>query len=496
MKFAIKLLSLLLCAATVAVTAGCVKKQYYIDGEKVDEDYYYDYIESKKAKRNNDDEQGNEETDKLDDDDDGELDDNDNDDDEDDDDEKSESKLKPKTKSEKQEKTENREKSENNEKNKLKRRLTQDGVDYLVNNGVLIISGNGTVTKDAISKLLPYYNTVDFEIGSFDVGDDAFNGYGDNITEIRLRNNVSVIGERAFKGCNIAFILLGSSITQIGDDAFEDCNCLEDVFINNEYIFKNFNSRYDFGGVGATAEHIWIYKTLVPLIDQDKFLEYNSIAGDYLTVNGFFDELDKSVNHSGYTGTAAGANYAYSFFFYEDSCYFGNVSKTRYVLSPIKNYNPETNTADSKVSESFWEEKGVEITFYYGDEEASEKNEESSENGSSSKGGFIGRLFNKKSDEKATETDNSNKADKSSESKTNSSKSTSNFIDNRTTSTADRSKNCRICNGSGRKTCTSCSGGYYTEYETGTYMGYGSPTRAVKKRCPVCHGTGYVTCYH
>ena len=55
---------------------------------------------------------------------------------------------------------------------------------------------------------------------------------------------------------------------------------------------------------------------------------------------------------------------------------------------------------------------------------------------------------------------------------------------------------CFICGGDGEKDCTSCDGGYITEYETGTYMGYGSSTREVRKKCMVCKGNGEVKCYH
>ena len=47
-----------------------------------------------------------------------------------------------------------------------KDRLSQDGVEYLVANGKLTISGNGTVTKDAVAAMLPEYNIVDFESGN------------------------------------------------------------------------------------------------------------------------------------------------------------------------------------------------------------------------------------------------------------------------------------------------------------------------------------------
>lgn len=55
---------------------------------------------------------------------------------------------------------------------------------------------------------------------------------------------------------------------------------------------------------------------------------------------------------------------------------------------------------------------------------------------------------------------------------------------------------CFVCGGDGKKDCTSCDGGFITEYETGTYMGYGSATREVRNKCKVCDGNGEVKCYH
>lgn len=55
---------------------------------------------------------------------------------------------------------------------------------------------------------------------------------------------------------------------------------------------------------------------------------------------------------------------------------------------------------------------------------------------------------------------------------------------------------CFICGGDGKKDCTSCDGGFITEYETGTYMGYGSATREKRTKCKVCKGDGEVKCYH
>ena len=55
---------------------------------------------------------------------------------------------------------------------------------------------------------------------------------------------------------------------------------------------------------------------------------------------------------------------------------------------------------------------------------------------------------------------------------------------------------CFVCGGDGKKDCTSCDRGYYIEYETGTYLGYGPTTREVRKKCKVCNGSGEVKCYH
>ena len=52
------------------------------------------------------------------------------------------------------------------EKQSGKKRMSQDGVDYLIVDGELKISGNGTVTREAIASLSHQYNVVDFEIGS------------------------------------------------------------------------------------------------------------------------------------------------------------------------------------------------------------------------------------------------------------------------------------------------------------------------------------------
>jgi len=62
--------------------------------------------------------------------------------------------------------------------------------------------------------------------------------------------------------------------------------------------------------------------------------------------------------------------------------------------------------------------------------------------------------------------------------------------------TAFDNNDCFVCGGDGKKDCTSCDGGYYIEYESGSYLGYGPTTREVRKKCRVCGGNGEVKCFH
>lgn len=93
---------------------------------------------------------------------------------------------------------------------------------------------------------------------------------------------------------------------------------------------------------------------------------------------------------------------------------------------------------------------------------------------------------------------------------TDKSKSNVNVHKSKETSTDN---DCFVCGGDGKKDCTSCDGGYFIEYDTGTYMGYAPATaykdpvsgevyvdkeiaREVRKKCTVCKGSGEVKCYH
>ena len=346
-----------------------------------------------------------------------------------------------------------------------KDRLSQDGVEYLVNNGKLTISGNGMVTKDAIASISHEYNEIDFELGTFDIGDDAFNGYKD-IIKVQFRNNVHNIGARAFQGTSLALVCFGTSIESIGDKAFADC-CIDYVFIYNENMFTNFNTRYDFGEVAATATNVYVHRDI--LIGQQ------DIAGDYIIASGIYDKIARELSG---TTTLAEQDYKMGTFVDEKSEFMTVYGGLRVRNWMSATYNPDTNVLDYSFhsqTKDPWE--GRDIVYY------NTGNAADTPSSGTSTGGDTGNSGG-----------GSSGGSKTGGSSSGGSKPSGGNIT--TKPATKKNTSCSSCHGSGKKDCGSCNGGYITEYESGQYMGYGSPTREVKKKCMVCQGSGKVKCYH
>ena len=351
-------------------------------------------------------------------------------------------------------------------------RLSQDGVDYLITDGKLIISGNGVVTREAIESLSPAFNTVDFENGSFDIGDGAFKGYK-NLTEVFFKNNVQNIGAEAFCGTNLFLVAFGESIKGIGDRAFAD-NDIGIVIINNEAMFENFNSRYDFGEVAITAENVYVHESFIPFESGKDYTDYRSVAGKYLTDNDFLERLTNV--------TSGRHSLSMEKYQYQNLCgdcgfipIIGGIMLDR-LLNDFS-YDPETNRIEYYFSDDPWEGRG--IVRYDGTEDSDSDVSDS----------VI------ESHPVSEDADRAGVKDNDGGSSGGSSKG-GGFVDNGG-GAKDRGSDCIYCGGSGKKPCTSpsCNGGYIIEYESGQYMGNGPTTREVKKDCPHCTG-GQVTCYH
>lgn len=351
-------------------------------------------------------------------------------------------------------------------------RLSQDGVEYLINDGELIISGNGVVTREAIEKLSPEFNKVDFENGSFDIGDGAFKDYK-NLTEVFFRNNVRNIGAEAFRNTSLVLVAFGESIEGIGDKAFGD-NIIDMVLINNRAMFENFDSRYDFGEVALTANCVYVHESFIPFESGKDYTDYKSVAGKYLTDNDFLERLTNATS-----GHHSLTKEKYQYWnICGDSGFIpiiGGVMLDR-MLNDLS-YDPETNYIEYYFNSDPWE--GLDIVYYDGTVDGSKL--DTSDIGTKGDSTDI--------DRGRVEDDDGEKTDSGSG-------KSAGFVDNGG-GAKDRGSDCIYCGGSGKKPCTSpsCNGGYITEYESGQYMGSGPTTYEVKKDCPLCVG-GQVTCYH
>lgn len=64
------------------------------------------------------------------------------------------------------------------------------------------------------------------------IGDQAFNG--SDLTSVTIGNNVTSIGQEAFKGCSgLTSVNIGDNVTSIGQSAFYGCSELTSVNIPN-----------------------------------------------------------------------------------------------------------------------------------------------------------------------------------------------------------------------------------------------------------------------
>ena len=115
-----------------------------------------------------------------------------------------------------------------------------DGVTYkLTVDGVLTISGSGTMYSFT-SNNMPWYKYVsgnrDYVIsevrildGVTNVGENAFYGCT-SLTKVTLASTVTEIGDRAFDGCTaLTSVTLGKNLVAIGNEAFSYCTSLKTI---------------------------------------------------------------------------------------------------------------------------------------------------------------------------------------------------------------------------------------------------------------------------
>lgn len=106
----------------------------------------------------------------------------------------------------------------------------------LTDDGVLTISGTGTMAYDAQpwAHYAQSITDVVIESGVTSIGDDAFAGCA-NLANITMPDSMMFIGARAFSGCAaLTGMELPKSVKTIGDGAFDGCISLADVYFNGD----------------------------------------------------------------------------------------------------------------------------------------------------------------------------------------------------------------------------------------------------------------------
>ena len=98
-----------------------------------------------------------------------------------------------------------------------------------------------------------------------------------NIKEINIPNNIIIIGDSAFSGCNaLTSLTIPNSVTSIGDSAFYNCNALTSLTIPNSVTSIEGDAFY--GCNALTTLDLTSYATndQIPQIESNTFANYSS----------------------------------------------------------------------------------------------------------------------------------------------------------------------------------------------------------------------------
>lgn len=138
--------------------------------------------------------------------------------------------------------------------------------DYRPTDGVLTISGEGSINNMDYARRQPWYSqreaitSVVIENGITAIGN--FNFYDlPNLTSVSIPDSVASIGEYAFKNCkaltnaaigsfafygmtNLTEVVLADSVTSIGDYAFKNCSALSAIALPANLTFIGESAFY------------------------------------------------------------------------------------------------------------------------------------------------------------------------------------------------------------------------------------------------------------
>ena len=121
----------------------------------------------------------------------------------------------------------------------------------LSQDGVLTISGTGTMTNYTYKSQMPWYQYINqiknivIKEGVTSIGDYAFYGIS-NLTKVTIPKGITAVGEYAFKNCTaLNDIQLPTTLKKLGESAFFGCSALREILIPEGlytiwgYTFKN-----------------------------------------------------------------------------------------------------------------------------------------------------------------------------------------------------------------------------------------------------------------
>ena len=125
-------------------------------------------------------------------------------------------------------------------------------LNWVINDGVLTISGTGTTMADYNGDDTPWYDSrnditaIVFDAPNLEhIGNYAFFGFQNPaFTEVTIPNSVESIGSYAFRNCNtLTAIHLGSAVRTVANNSFSNCTALTEPICNG-YMFVKMPTSY------------------------------------------------------------------------------------------------------------------------------------------------------------------------------------------------------------------------------------------------------------
>ena len=160
---------------------------------------------------------------------------------------------------------------------------SDENVKVSFDNGTLIISGSGMLTRTSVRNCghsLSEIKKVIIKKGITSIGQSAFYDCS-SLNSIEIPNSVTSIGRDAFSDCSsLNSIKIPNSVTSIGQSAFSGCSSLNSIKIPNSVTSIGWNAFYSCSSLNSIE-----IPNSVTSIEQSAFYGCNSLTDVYYTGN-------------------------------------------------------------------------------------------------------------------------------------------------------------------------------------------------------------------